>query len=258
MRACDALVPRRFLAAALEGQFVRTGLQKVRVRILETNGSGAQDLDAALAILSEGELERFRNYHFARDRKDYALAHALLRRTLSDFAPETERGAWQFETRASGKPGVIARPDLDFSLTHARGLVACAVADTGLVGIDAETDERPLDMEPLFREVCSPGERQELATLTGLARTSRFFDFWTLKEAYLKARGVGITGDLSLTGFTIADDGNIRLEAARGQPGPDATFCIYRCSGPARVALATLGITGPHDIEVTKAAKWNA
>ena len=57
--------------------------------ILGTASCSSEDLESALEILSEDELQRFRAFHFDQDRKDYALAHALLRKTLSDLEPGT-------------------------------------------------------------------------------------------------------------------------------------------------------------------------
>lgn len=233
-------------------------MQQVRVTILKTDHCCTEDLGAALALLSEAELDRFKKFHFDQDGKDFAFAHALLRKCLSELVPETEPGSWQFATRMSGKPMVTTRPDLDFSLTHTRGLVACVVADTGLVGIDAELDQRSLVVDPLLDDVCSPWERRELAGLTGRARTSRFLDFWTLKEAFLKACGLGISRDLTRISATITDDCIIRLEVPPDLARPDMSFRIFRIDDGGRVALAKTGPLKSQEIKVETLVKWQA
>ncbi len=223
--------------------------------ILETTGCSSEDLESALEILSEDELQRFHAFHFDQDRKDYALAHALLRKTLSDLEPGTAPRDWQFAPMATGKPAVAGRSDLDFSLTHTRGLVACAVTREGVIGIDAETDQRAVEVDMLMRDVCSPGERQELAKVEGAHKTSRFLDFWTLKEAYLKAVGLGITADLTTVSFTLADDRDIALSAPPDLRRPASSFQISRRSGHWRVALAVFGGIDARDVEITLCEK---
>jgi hypothetical protein len=92
------------------------------------------------AALRCGEDERCKRFAFDDDRRDYAVAHALLRRLLSHrhaVSPE----AWRFEATPSGKPRVaadFAALPLAFSLSHARGLVACAVSEDAEVGIEVD------------------------------------------------------------------------------------------------------------------------
>jgi 4'-phosphopantetheinyl transferase len=229
-------------------------LPSARVSILETDGCEADDLDAALQTLSQEELQRFRAFHFDQDRKDYAFAHALLRRTLSDLDLGTAPRDWQFAPLASGKPAVADRSDLDFSLTHTRGLVACAVTRKGAVGIDAETDQRAIEVDLLMRDVCSTGERRDLATRQGSDKTSRFLDFWTLKEAFLKAGGLGITADLTAVSFTLVGDRDIALSAPPDLARPNSSFQICRRPGRWRVALAVFGELDARDVEMALSA----
>lgn len=232
-------------------------MQNARVTILETNCCSTNEVGTALSILSDEELERFRKFRFEQDRRNYALAHALLRRTLSDLEPETSPVTWRFSSPSSGKPQVADRPDLNFSLTHTRDLVACAITRVGQIGIDAETDHRSVDVDLLMRDVSSPGEKRVLAALTGRDRNSRFLDFWTLKEAFLKACGLGISVELPAVGFTIYDDCNIEREVSRDLYRAGGSFRIWRKQGVWRVALAVLGDLDAKEIQVVRVVNWN-
>ncbi len=128
------------------------------------------------------------------------------------------------------------RPDLDFSLTPTRGLVACAVTNPCLVSIDAELDQQSYEVGTLLSDVCSPSELQELAGLAARSQIRRFQDFRTLKEAILKACGIGITGDLTTVCSTIVDDCNMLLDVPPDLAKPDMSFRIYRIDGGGRVA----------------------
>lgn len=231
-------------------------LHDVTVNILETGMCAPGDLEAACDVLSDDELARFQRFHFDEDRNDYALAHALLRRTLSDREPSTDPHAWRFEADATGKPRITGRAGPDFSLTHTRGLVACAVAVAGRVGIDAETDSRSADVDLLMPEVCAPPERAALAALAGAARRSRFLDFWTLKEAYLKAQGLGISENLTAIAFFVKSDTDIRLETFGGGHRADWSLRIFRIGAGGRVALALDRDLDALDFEVRILRDW--
>src|SRR5215813_3615442 len=94
---------------------------------------------ADLRLLSADEQRRHDRFAFAEDRRDYAAAHALLRRRLSAAVPIPPE-SWAFEAAPDGKPRLSTACRLDaplsFNLSHTRGLVACAVAPGVDVGID--------------------------------------------------------------------------------------------------------------------------
>ena len=169
---------------------------------------------AAVSVLSEDEAAQYRRFHFARDARDYAAAHALLRHTLSrhgDRAP----AAWRFEKTAAGKPllrggGAAAA---SFSLSHTNGMVACALTGAAAVGVDIECVDRDVDVDTLAARFFAPAEAAQLRRLDAAARRDRFFDFWTLKEALVKALGAGLAMSLAAFAFTIDASGAITLEA---------------------------------------------
>jgi 4'-phosphopantetheinyl transferase len=104
-------------------------------------------------------------------------------------------GAWAFEEAPGGKP-VLAAHDasaLSFNLSHTHGFVACAVTLGTEVGIDVENVDRNLRVQEIAERYFAPDELSDLAACPPDARAKRFFDFWTLKEAYLKAIGVGLS-----------------------------------------------------------------
>jgi 4'-phosphopantetheinyl transferase len=105
-----------------------------------------------------------------------------------------------------GKPE-IADPRADekwtFNLSHTRGLVACVVARTSRVGIDVEWAERRRSYPALARRVLAPAELRDFEALAAADRKRRFLDYWTLKEAHLKARGTGLRTHLAGLEFRL-------------------------------------------------------
>jgi 4'-phosphopantetheinyl transferase len=158
-----------------------------------------------LAWLSEDEIERVRRYRFDRHRREHLATRVLARAALSRYTGLPPQ-AWVFGTGPHGKPHVMSPVSpLTFNLTNTLGLVACAVARGGAVGVDVEPDlDRGNPLE-LAEVAFSPDELAALRATPEPERRDRFVAVWTLKEAYLKGRGLGLA--LSTTRFSIALEG---------------------------------------------------
>jgi 4'-phosphopantetheinyl transferase len=181
------------------------------------HATGALDeaaIAAAASVLSDEERAQYRRFRFAHDARDYAAAHALLRVTLSrygDRAPER----WRFDKTANGKPFLVDQRTVpaSFSLSHATGMVACAVTANGDVGVDVECVDRHVEVADIAARFFAPAEAAHLGQLDAAAQRDRFFDLWTLKEALVKALGTGMATSQAALSFTIGTDGEIRLDA---------------------------------------------
>jgi 4'-phosphopantetheinyl transferase len=176
------------------------------------------------ALLSDDERARSAQFVFGADRWRYIVAHALVRITLSRYAAVPPQ-AWTFEATASGRPeicGPAGVSPLRFSLSHTRGLIAVAVTRRADVGVDAERIDPSADMTALARQFFAPAEVQMLEAATHDRRAHAFFELWTLKEAYVKALGVGLS--LPLNSFAIAFGAPPTIAFA---DGADAVTCHF-------------------------------
>jgi 4'-phosphopantetheinyl transferase len=156
-------------------------------------------LAACEATLSDEERARAGRLRGAEARRTFTVAHALLRASLSRAAA-LPPAAWRFEKGPQGKPALVGAPpeaaSLHFNLSHTDGLVACAVARGAEVGVDVERGARLRDPLAVAERFFAPAEAAALAALDEPERRERFLDAWVLKEALLKARGLGIAGAL--------------------------------------------------------------
>jgi len=175
------------------------------VRVYYTSCSGIADatlLDDYRRLLCRDELERLQRFVFERDRHQFLVAHALLRTSLSrhvDVAPQD----WRFATNRFGRPEVETDDGsvpVRFNLSHSGTLCACAVTATRAVGIDTEEVDATIDLG-LADRFFSTTEAAALRSLPDDERIAAFFDYWTLKEAYVKACGLGLS--LPLKSFTF-------------------------------------------------------
>lgn len=133
-----------------------------------------------------------RRFHFLRDRATYAAAHVMLRRMLRTHLAGCEP---RIVRDRLGRPELahsLASPTVSFNLTHSRGFAACVISDTPPVGIDAEDIRRPIDTAEMAARWYAAPEQQLLAGLPADLCTEMFFRIWTVKEAILKATGLGL------------------------------------------------------------------
>jgi 4'-phosphopantetheinyl transferase len=155
------------------------------------------------SLLPDDELQRAQRFVFEADRVRFIKARALVRTMLSEYVPLAPR-AWRFRIEAYGRPEVAelpARaPALRFNLSHTKGLVACAVTVGRDVGLDVEQINRVLTHD-IPERFFSPQEVTDLRALPEDEQQIVFFDYWTLKESYIKARGLGLA--LPLGQFTF-------------------------------------------------------
>jgi 4'-phosphopantetheinyl transferase len=95
---------------------------------------------------------------------------------------------------------------LHFNLSYTDGLVAAVLISGKRIGLDIENISRQIDCLNIARNYFSTAEYQELNDLSGPRRNMRFFEFWTLKEAYMKARGLGLNLALDEVSFASSDN----------------------------------------------------
>ena len=167
------------------------------------DGNVEQRIEASYSMLSDDEARRIARFVQPSDALRFVVGRALARRMLSEYADIAPRD-WPFVIDEHGRPQLAERPpsapDLRFNLSHTQGLVACAVAIGREVGLDVEHVGRRL-VHDVPERFFSPREVADLRALPEDEQPIAFFDYWTLKESYIKARGLGLT--LPLRHFTF-------------------------------------------------------
>ncbi|MFN3647963.1 MAG: 4'-phosphopantetheinyl transferase family protein [Armatimonadota bacterium] len=187
------------------------------------------------AVLSPDERERAGRYHFARDRHRYLTVRGTLRLLLAryvDLAPETLR----FRYGPFGKPELEGCPgeiDLRFNVSHSGDLGLIALTRGRAVGVDVEQVRPELSYQELADRYFSPAEAAAIRALPAETRRLAFFHCWTRKEAYVKARGDGLSRELAAFSVSVA---------------PDEPAALLQCASapdaPSRWSLQTLNL-GP-------------
>ena len=167
-----------------------------------------------LAVLLDPE-ERARAERFVRaeDRTRFIVSHGVLRKLLAErvglLAAEI-----RFEARRHGKP-FVPNSDWQFSLSHSGDYMLCAFTRHLQLGVDVEQMRSMPDYESIAERYFADEERRQLRALPDGQHRQGFFRIWTLKEAYLKATGEGLS--FPLVDFDVSLD-PVGLLRVAGRP----------------------------------------
>jgi 4'-phosphopantetheinyl transferase len=161
------------------------------------------DVNAAAEILSSDEQERAKRFHRVSDRKHFIVARAALRLVLTRYLNVDPRQI-SFDQNAFGKPRLTGTyyPDLRFNLAHSSGLALYVIANGREVGVDLERMEPRFATMSLARSLFAPEEVAALSILSNEDFVAAFYRCWTRKEAYVKAKGLGLS--LPLKSFVVS------------------------------------------------------
>jgi 4'-phosphopantetheinyl transferase len=200
------------------------------------------DLNQLDALLSADERERRDRFRFPEAARIFSVAHGVKRRALSRHAarsaPRPED--WRFWCDPLNKPHIVeeqaGEPSLQFNLSHCRLAVAVAIARGTAIGIDVEERRRPVDHDEIARRFFAESEVDMMSALGPAGAAVRFFELWTLKEAYLKALGKGLTRPLKSVVFRFDGDDGVRL--AEAQENRDWTFVLAALDNDCPLAVA--------------------
>jgi phosphopantetheinyl transferase len=147
-------------------------------------------IEQATKVLNAEEADHLARFLHIEDRLSYLAAHAGARLLLGNIAGRPA-DTLRFEPSTHGKPMLVAGPpDIDFSLSHARGAVAVAAAHMP-IGVDIEPLREMADMDAIGEIVLAKEEQEMVRNAPAALRSRLFLRYWTLKEAILKAAGCG-------------------------------------------------------------------
>lgn len=147
------------------------------------------------SLLSRDELDRADRYVLSQHRKRYIVARGCLRKLLSGYTGVLPASIG-FSYDAHGKPsldGGTVGKTVNFNLSHSNRLIIYAVAVGRELGVDIEYIRRDIQVERIARRFFTEYEQKIILELPESARREAFFYCWTCKEAYIKARGEGLS-----------------------------------------------------------------
>jgi 4'-phosphopantetheinyl transferase len=202
---------------------------------------------AAATLLSDDERRRASGFARIRDRRRFTVARAELRRRLGMRLGVPPRGV-AFAYGPHGKPYLAERrahAHLRFNVSHTDGVVALAFANGRDVGVDIEVLRAVPDAGAVAARLCSPAEWRAWASLAEHQKRRGFLNWWTRKEAFVKARGSGLCHPFDAFDVSLAPGEPARLLRVAGETAHGAGWTLRALDcGPrlvGAVAFATAG-----------------
>ncbi|MCA1613545.1 MAG: 4'-phosphopantetheinyl transferase superfamily protein [Acidobacteria bacterium] len=197
------------------------------------------------ALLAEDEMQRAGGFHFQRDHDHFVAARGALRDILGRYTGLAPR-LLRFTYEKHGKPALSPETGgrlLRFNLAHSHGLALCAVTLGRAVGVDLELVKEEFAGIEIAERFFSPHEVAALRALAPGERATAFFDCWTRKEAYIKARGEGLSHPLHSFAVSLTPGEPAALLCTDDDPPEAARWSMLALSpgGPYRAALAVEG-----------------
>jgi 4'-phosphopantetheinyl transferase len=147
------------------------------------------------AALSGPDRDRAGRFRVPEDRARFVIGRRLLAALLHEHLHHPP-GPLELALTERGRPHLPDAPATAFSISHAGSLVAVALATGGRVGIDVESLRGRIDLAALAKRIHNPADLARFAALPDADKPGAFFRAWTGKEAILKAKGTGLSGDM--------------------------------------------------------------
>jgi 4'-phosphopantetheinyl transferase len=159
-------------------------------------------------LLSADENERRLRFRYESDRQDFAFSRGFLRTLLAAYL-EMDPRAVRLQYSEHGKPsldGSRGGEELQFNLSHTQGAVLLGICRQRAVGVDIERVREDFSVQEIANRFFSQTEQQALMNLPEAEQRPAFFRCWTRKEAFLKARGHGLSFPLDRFDVSVGAD----------------------------------------------------
>jgi len=199
------------LVALKPSRFPGLALDTTEVHLWQASLEG-RAADIFESFLSADELTRANRFHFTKDRNHFVVARGLLRNLLAAYLG-VNCAELRFSYGAQGKPFLLldGQAQINFNISHSEGRAAFAFTRGRDLGVDLEYVKGDFDDELVANRFFSRAEVLALRTVPADLRKRAFFNCWTRKEAYIKARGEGLSMPLDQFDVSLRPDEPVAL-----------------------------------------------
>jgi 4'-phosphopantetheinyl transferase len=184
-------------------------------------------------LLAKDETARADRFHFAKDRNHFAVGRGLLRMLLAGYLA-ADPSELRFDYAEKGKPSLESGQAnaINFNLAHSHGVALFAFSAGREIGVDVELIRNDVECEEIAERFFSPREIDELKRVSIEQRRQAFFNCWTRKEAYIKARGEGLSMALDQFDVSLAPGEEAALLRNHQEPDDVGRWSIQSLSAP--------------------------
>ncbi|MDJ0649274.1 MAG: 4'-phosphopantetheinyl transferase superfamily protein [Xenococcaceae cyanobacterium MO_188.B19] len=204
-----------------------------------------QQIEKLAIILSEDEKLRANRFRFAKHRRRFIAARAILRELLAGYL-QTSAEQISFTYNPQGKPELASsfnNIDLQFNISHSEDLALYSFNYQQQIGIDLEYLRENVDYASIAKRFFCDTEFQLISSCIAEKQQQRFYQLWTAKEAYLKAIGKGLGGGLETSEIKLDQEDNIYLHSISNKPETASDWSLYNFI-PETNFVATIALSG--------------
>lgn len=212
-----------------------------------------------LRWLTDEERLRFQRFYFDRHRKQLLLGRFLIRSVLSQYLEAFAPPKWCFVQNDHGKPALDPAQNsrgLYFNLSHSGDRLVLAISKLETIGVDIESSDKPRRVSRIAQRFFSRQEAADLLALNQSQRLHRFYQLWTLKEAYIKACGLGLAIPLQQFSYAFPVAGQIEITFDRTREDDALRWQVWQFDIPGNYQLA-LAVKSDSGDQVCSISSWN-
>ncbi len=203
------------------------------------------ELDSLRQTLATDEQKRAERFRLKKHHDRFIVGRGVLRTILGMYL-DRHPGQFRFQYTPYGKPELSAEEGaLSFNLSHSRGLALYAVTQEREIGVDVEFIREDVNLLGIAKRFFSAQEYSQLQALPEASQLQTFFDCWTRKEAFIKAKGEGLLLALDQFDVSIAPGEPAALLRTKWDPD-EASLWSLRSLNPAPGYVAALAVEGKH------------
>jgi 4'-phosphopantetheinyl transferase len=201
-----------------------------------------QNITLLPQVLDKDEQARGEKFHFEHHRRQFMVSHIVTRLILASYC-SIDPAKLVFKYNSYGKPFLVHHDKLLFNISHTDEMALCVVSDGVELGIDIEK-KRPINCLEMAERFFSTIEYKLLTNLMLSQQQDGFFNCWTRKEAYIKAKGLGLSIPLDQFSMTLTPDGPVALLSSKFAKDDVERFCIMdiKVQDGYKAALAYVGL----------------
>ncbi len=205
-------------------------------------------------VLSAGEHQRFLSQRLPKGQLQFLITRIVLRHLFSVYHPDTRPAQWMFGKSETGRPQIdVSQSSLQFNLTHTSKLLLIAMTGSGAPGVDAEVLGRNVDVAEIAQRYFSHAEALQIVDAAPEQRNELFLRFWTLKEAAVKATGLGLSRALRRFSFTSPMARNFLFTDYCGRDGDEGkTFGFWSTTVDQHVVGVCLATPDSKSVEAVR------
>lgn len=168
--------------------------------------------DSMIKYLTEEEIHSAKKFSKEKEQRSFIIRRALLRILLSNYLP-TPHNEIKFDCGVNNKPYLKHPNDLYFNMAQTLDYLVIGLSTKAEIGVDIEAINRHFDCQKLAPYLLSETELQLYNQLNDLAKSQFFLKTWTCKEAFFKAKGVGLSFPVNQLSLSLSENNTVEIVA---------------------------------------------